>query len=302
MKDIIAGMTELAERRNERYSADIRLIFPALHTFESMTWIGHYSYTNAEIKRRFLDEAVILDNVTGFQQTPPEVARDYLRTKYTEKRRHTKAQYAAINLPRSAPTLCKVGKFTDHAYIDLKAAYWSIITAVGWDVDYHPGRWLGKRSENDDFPIPDNKLARNCLATAGLMTPTHIWTGKMLKPFQGHNTLVNYDLWAVLMDTLHGIASIAKRLGAIYIHTDGYILPAKNVEAFQTEVQSWGLRTGVKGRGDGEVFAVSCYTIGEFSTKHRSHFRGQDRDTVYEPDIGWLKPRISKLSLTKIHW
>lgn len=302
MTDIKAGLVELAEKRNEKYIADVRVQFPRLTALNSMTWLGHYSWTNAEEKRRFLDEAVIVDSVTGFIQTPPEVSRDYLRVKYTEARRHTLAQYRAINEPRSAPMYCKIGVYPDMAYVDIKAAYWTIIKIVGWDVDYHPGRWIGKRSENEDFPIPDNKLARNCLVTAGLMTPTHVWTGEKLKPFQGHNTLVNYDLWALAQDVLHALATIALKAGAVYVHTDGYIVPQHRTPALIEEISKWGLRAGVKGQGDCEIYAMGCYKIGNFATKHKVHFKGHDMDKVYRPDIAFLKPRISKLAKTSIRW
>lgn len=249
MSNILDKMRESAEERNERYTANIRQRFFPITLLESLTFLGNFSWTNPNLKMRFMQEDAVLYDLFDLPQTPPEIARDYLRAKYTEKRRHTKAQFAAINEPRSAPTYCRVGRYDEMAYLDLKAAYWTIVQAVGWDVDYHPSRWIGKRSINEDFPIPNHKLARNCLVTAGLMTPHHIWTGQKLKPFMGHNTLVNYDLWALAQDVLHSLATLAIRAGAVYVHTDGYIVPRKRVDMLREEFARWGFNTGIKGGG-----------------------------------------------------
>lgn len=297
---ILAAMADLAHKRNEQYAPDVRSVwFPVTH-LDSLTWLGTYSWANPKLKRRFIEESIVIYDLFDVPQTPPEIARDYLRAKYLEYRRHTQSQFAAINEARSAPRYAQPGVYRDMAYVDLRAAYWSIIQAVGWDVDYCPGRWIGKRSTNEDFPIPDHKLARNCLVSAGLITPSTVWTGEKIKNFTGHNPLVNYDIWALCQDVLHALATLALKAGAVYVHTDGYIVPEKHAELLREEIAEWGIESKVKGRGNAAIYAVGCYKIGSYETKHKTHFKGRFINAVYEPDIRFLKRRIKKLGAAKL--
>jgi len=238
----------------------------------------------------------------GVPQIPPEIARDYLRAKYTAWRPHTEAQFASINEHRAAPLYAKIGQYADMAYVDLKAAYWSIIQVVGWDVDYHPGRWLGKRSDMHDFPLPDNKLARNSLVSTGLITRQNIWTGEHLKSIKAHNPLVNYDVWALAQDVLHAIAQVALKAGAVHIHTDGYIVPMRMAIPLIEQVRKWGLQAIVKQEGDCKIYGIGSYDIGDKHTLHRYHYRPSNLNKLYEPDIKWLMPRFAKFAKTRIQW
>lgn len=299
--NILAGMRELAEARAERFEP-IRLanFFP-LSDLSSMTWIGTFSWANQSMKQRWLKDNVVLEPF-GIPQIPPELARDYLRTKYTEYRRHTIPQFKAINEHRAAPLFAKIGHYENMVLVDLSAAYWSILKIVGWDVDYSPGRWIGKRSEMFDFPFPESKLARNSLVSAGLITRQHIWTGERLNSINAHNPLINYDIWSITQDILHSLATIALRAGSPHVHTDGYILPEKNVDAFRSELAHWGLPSTIKASGDCEVKGIGAYSIGEKRTKHAYHFRPHDLNKVYQPDIVFLRPRIAKLARAHFDW
>lgn len=294
-------MRDFAHARAEKLSPIPMKHFPSLTDFTTTTWLGTFSWSNQTMRQRIIDADAIV-NLYDVPQVPPEIARDYLRAKYTEKRRHTQQQFMAINETRAAPLFAKTGFFTDMALIDLKSAYWSIIQIVGWDVDYNPSRWLGKRSENDDFPIPDNKVARNSLVSAGLLTPTHLWDGKSLLKLKAHNPYINYSLWACVMDVLHSVGTIALKAGAVHIHTDGYILPMKHAALFINELRSWGLTAIVKETGEAAIKGVGSYRIGTRKTKKQYHFTPRTFSNIYTPDISFLKPRIAKLARAKIDW
>ena len=299
--NVLETMRELAEKRAEKLTpVPLTKFFPVTDLL-SMTWIGTFAWSNQETHKRWLVESVVTD-LFGIPQIPPEIGRDYLRAKYTERRRMTTNQYQAVNEHRSAPLYAKVGHYENMALVDLKAAYWSILQIVGWDVDYSPSRWLGKRSDVADFPIPENKLARNSLVSVGLITKQSIWTGERLRNIKAHNPLVNYPLWACAQDILHSIASIALRAGAVHIHTDGFIIPNRHAALFIGEVSAWGLRALVKEVGDCTIYGIGSYDIGGRKTKHRHHTQSLNLNKVYEPDIAFLRPRIAKLARTKIDW
>lgn len=298
---IIDTMREFAERRASKLTPTVLGKFFPITELHSMTWIGTFAWSNQQAQKRWLVEGVIVD-LFGIPQIPPEIARDYLRAKYTERRRMTQNQYAAVNEHRAAPLYAKVGNYENMALVDLKAAYWSILSIVGWDVDYSPSRWLGKRSDVDDFPLPENKLARNSMVSAGLITRQSVWTGDRLRNIKAHNPLVNYSLWACAQDVLHSIASIALAAGAVHIHTDGYIVPARNADMLINEISHWGLRAIVKESGDCKVYGIGSYDIGGKRTKHKHHTKAQDLNKVYQPDIAFLRPRIAKLARTKVNW
>lgn len=296
------AIRDRAHKRFERYTPMILREFFPITEISLMTWIGNFSWCTPAASRRILDEDVIITRLNGVPQTPPEIARDYLLCKYTEKRRHTKNQYTAINLPRSHPRYCDPGRYADMAYVDLKSAYWSITRILGWDIDYYPGRWLAKRSDNDDFPLAENKIARNCLVSAGLMSPSHVWTGEAIKRVKTHNPLINYDLWAAVNDVLHSIASIALEFGAVYINTDGYIVPRTLADSLINAIAEWGLNARIKGEGDADVYAIGSYKVGALTTKHKPHFALGMLNAVYTPDADWLKRRFAKFARTAINW
>lgn len=299
--NVLEGMRDIVEQRAERFCPLPMAKFFPLSDLKSLTWLGTFSWANQEAKTRWLKKDVAI-SLFGIPQIPPEVARDYLRAKYTKRRRHTVNQFKAINEHRSAPLYSRVGQYREMAYVDIVAAYWSIISIVGWDVDYHPSRWIGKRSEMDDFPIPDNKIARNSLVSAGLVTRQNIWTGEKVRSINAHSTLINYDVWAICQDILHCLAQFALKQGAVHIHTDGYILPEKSALALIEEARVWGLVATVKATGDCQVKGIGSYTIGEKRTKHDYHFACRDINKLYRPDIEFLRPRIAKFARTRINW
>lgn len=294
-------MKSLALARAEKLSPLPMKVFPSIRDFTSLTWMGTYSWSNQTMRQRIIDSEAIID-LWGVPQVPPEVARDYLRAKYTEKRRHTMAQFQSINEARSWPAFAKTGFYSDMAYVDLKAAYWSILSIIGWDVDYHPSRWLGKRSDNDDFPIPNHKVARNSLVSAGLLTPTHVWDGHDLLRIKAHSPYVNYSLWACVHDVLHSIAWIAIKAGAVHIHTDGYIVPIKNADHLIEEIHRWGLTAIIKDTGDAAIKGVGSYRIGTRKTKKQYQFTPRTISSVYHPDISFLRPRMRGLASHAIDW
>lgn len=255
-----------ARERQEKHATIIKDYFPDIHTLTEPCYHGVLSWTLPQRRERWIKPGAVVNIGNGIQ-TGGEIARDYLDWKYPDRLRATKAQVLAIKEHRSAPLYCEPSVLEHGAYVDLSAAYWSIMSLIGWDVDYYPGKWLVAGECPDDFPLREHKVARNALVSAGLPTPVKYWTGSEDKKLYTRNPHINMGLWAAIMDILHSIGGIARSLGAIYVHTDGYILEAWEASTLIGEIERFGLHASIKASGVSVVLGMGNYRCGDKSTK-----------------------------------
>jgi hypothetical protein len=285
-------MTYLAERAFERQQKNrTELIerFPAFTDFQTPIFLGSYSWTFPLSHERMLYNPTAVTIGNG-PQTPGEITRDYLDWKYPKRLRCVTDQWRALTVHRAYPCFARPGAYDDMVYLDIKSAYWSILSIFGWDADYFPGRWLGVRSNVFDFPLQDNKPARSGLVTAGLSSPTRFWTGSALQWRTTENKHVNLGLWALVQDVLHGVADDMLGLGAVYVHTDGYIIPAENLAQGSEILNDWGLRGNVKAHGDANVLGVGSYRVGDFQTK-RTGVIPSEMFSISPVEKHWLRTK-----------
>lgn len=288
---IIERMKEIAYERQQKFTIEMIRDWPALTTIDQQTYLGSFSWTMPGERNRLLYEACVVNWGAG-PQTPSEVVRDYLTVKYPDRQRATTPQYNKIMKPRSFPRMALRGSYYDMAYIDLKSAYWSILLAVGWDVDYHPGKWIGVKSNTYDFPLPDNKPARSALVTAGLASAMRVWNHQTLNWRHGQNKHINYGLWALVQDVLHGVAHDMVLLGAVYVHTDGYIIPQDKIGPALQIIDGWGLRSGIKAQGDAIVHGVGVYRVGVHSTKRTKALPLENHVSIEPEYKDWLRDKF----------
>lgn len=279
--------------------------FPSLYDASDNVILGSFSWFYEQSRKRVILSRFAYRWPGGVVCTPSDLARGYLAVFHPRRLRATGEQARAYHIHRSQPLYAQPHRAEWGVYIDLRSAYWQILQVVGWDVDYNPGKWLSVRSNMDDWPYPDLKLARNCLVTAGLVTPRNIWSGRLkrfISRVQG-NKHVNYGLWSVVMDVLHGIARDARAAGAFYVHTDGYICRKEREAAVLEAVSGWGLTALVKREGRTAVRGVGCYSVGENSTKTE-----MDRERAFDGIVdsqyhNQLKAQFRKFAeRTKFRW
>lgn len=296
-------MNEKARERNEGWGVDLIKIFPSLITIKTPTILGSFSWSSLPIKHKWIMEQHAY-NFGGGWITPGDIARDYLALKYPNRRmRITTSQYQACVADRRQPPLyCKPCELDDAVYMDLKSAYWSIVRAVGWDVNYNPEKFLGVNSDVEDFPYPDVKLARNCLVSVGLPSAMRMWTGEQLTFVKKPNRFVNLVLWRLVMDVLNGVAWEMIQAGAVYVYTDGFILPRDRVGHASEVARSWGLPIGIKHAGKATVLAPAAYEFPKYKTRAFLRYRKVQTDKVYNPNVRWLKPRFYKFALRYEEW
>lgn len=267
--DIITAIDKVAQERASKYVQQfIDVPFPHPKEWGSgMVFVGGYSLTLTQQKIQYLRDVIPLHNSVV---TPTQASRDYVTVKFPEKLRSRKAQWAWWNeFPRSQPMATTRGRYRDMVYIDLKSAYWSIVSLVGWDAEYFQ-KWIVRGSDMSDFPFSDNRVARNSLVTNFLpQNHTIAYLDGTLVPLPSGKRVQNYGLWCLVMDVLHGIAwDMWHKFNAVYINTDGYIIRAQDQDnAIEYIWKKWGLVARQKGRGIAQVWGVGCYDIGTHRAK-----------------------------------
>lgn len=290
MSDVRAGLPHYETKRVDEW--------PSLTTITVPVWLGSFAWTATNDHWRIVQKSNIHAVYGGVALTPADIARDYIRAKYKKAGRITTGQYeATVKDHRCAPLYSKVGVYEDCAYVDLKSAYWSIVQVVGWDVDYHPNRFLGVRSNCRDFPFYKIKLARNCLVSCGLIGAIKRWDGTKLTFLNKRNPLVNLVLYALVQDVLHSVASdMIERAGAVYVHTDGYLVPRNRVHDAFGVLSEWGFVGSIKNEGQTTVYGIGTYACGSKENNRATSRMGKDFTNIRSEFASFLRPRFAKFS------
>lgn len=257
---------------------------------EPVSW-GVFSWTLRRSKLRWIRKGTALNIGYGFQ-TPGDIVRDYLDYYHPARLHATGSQAKLITEHKTTPLYLRPSIVADATYIDISAAYWSILKVTGWNVDYFPGRWLIPGRIPADFPLPNHKVARAILVSAGLSSRTVLWTGSEFKHVKTRNTHVNFGLWTVVQDILHSIAVYAVGLGAVYVHTDGYILPTKHAHELSSYIREWGLDAGIKGQGSACIWGFGNFWVGEKRSKRVRPYLGRHYTYLRNVPTDWLLPKV----------
>jgi hypothetical protein len=262
-------------------------------------YVGAFTLSSPETKQRWF----LSSDAIPFADTwvsPADLARLYLQIKWGgKKRRINTAQWKNFYETNRSMPLWASPVYMDNAYyIDIRSAYWSILRAVGWDLQYTPGKVL---SINDpitvnDFPFDTVKMARNCLISISADGSKNLryWNGQKMEVRRSGNGLVNRMLWSFVCDVLNGVAWDCYRAGAVYGFTDGFIFPAHRVEAGMAAIEAWGLPTSVKFNGECEISGPGAY---KFPGRVTGKFLRQREHTFHKINpvsVDWLRDRFGK--------
>lgn len=298
MSPVLRAMVDLQSERLSGYHTDLITTWPKLTEIVSPTFLGSYAWSTASEKRRLLNRPYAY-NFGGGWVTPADLARDYIKVKYPKRGRVTTGQYHEFMKHRAAPLLAIPCELEDAVYLDVTRTYWSILKIVGWDVDYHPGRFLAPRSFVDDFPHPEIKQATNCMVSVGLIGDMKLWTGSKLVFIKKKNPFINMMLWSLVQDVLNGLAADMEKAGAVYIHTDGYIMPRDRVKDALEIGEAWGLHLRPKAEGKVKVHGVGTYDIGLKETKRKGFKRGIYHRHIEPVHKEWLRYRMRLFAMKR---
>lgn len=269
--------------------------FPPLTELTEYTYLGSFSWTLTASKVKLYLKEFAVETLAGWA-TPAELARDFVHVMgyAKEYRRLTTEQWRYyVENPRWHPLYAKPSVFGDGVYMDLRAAYWSILKVVGWSPDVNPGYWFAIANPVHDFPYPENKLARNCLVSIGIPTTSTVWDGTQIIQVPSRSPFRNFMLHGVVMDVLRGVAHDMVRAGAVYVHTDGYIFRHDDKYKAETVAAEWGLPIGVKHRGLTNVRKAGDYDIGGRTSGIVGMSVSEHLDDLDFHYRAWLKERFS---------
>lgn len=258
------NMHAAAAKRHEKRLDLLVETLPDVQRFQERVAIGSFTMTtNSE--RYTVKHAA--DFIYGdFPVTAPELARDYLDFRYPLRLRASGEQAESYAVERFAPLYYRPMVAKCAHYVDISGAFWWLMSTIGWNVDYLPGVFLSPGRAPYDFPFYNNKLARNCLVTAGLNNELQVWTGHKIVLQNTFNVHLNRGLYAAIMDILHMFALAAKNLGACYVNTDGYILPDKQLPAFLGYLDRFHTPYRIKHSGETLVTGIGSYRVGDYQS------------------------------------
>lgn len=261
----LAYIVDKAHQRRERWIHSEVMRLPTLKQVTEPTIVGSFSFCLQESRQRILKapDCIPVDHVI---ETPSAIARDYAMFEYKRGPRVKHSQIQTIrDGMRAAPNFTLPTVFDYGFYVDIKAAYWSIMNVVGWNVDYWPEKFLARGKPPYRFPFPEHKLARNCLASVGLCGELPIYypaIGQIVGTQTG-NALANLSIMRVITDVLQSIAAQAIELGVVYCNTDGFIAPNEVVlDKLENLIREWSLESRVKMDGPGAVHSSGAFSIG----------------------------------------
>lgn len=224
---------------------------------------------------------------------PGDLARAWIRDQYILPIKRRKIQ---IERSYHAPLHARRGAYGECVYVDIRGAYLQIL-ALGYDVEYRLGRYIGATPA----PIPP-EIQRNKFSYAIAVAMSGSTISKLeVRGREGvfkhcpMNLYSNPCLYALAQDTLNGIgAEMLAVLGehCVYVNTDGFIVRS-GYERFALDiVQSWGFKASVKHRGLTEIRGVASWRVGDHQTRRFDAHAQDFTSPMMDRDMRrWLKTR-----------
>lgn len=252
--------------------------------------MGTFSRTWRNEKRREVMRGKGVE-CNGFIDTPTAHTRDYISFCYD--RRPARRDQRELLRKKKMPLFSYPCIIKDAIYLDIKAAWYSIVSLVGWDCEYMPGRWLSRGSGPTDFQLANHKVARSAMVTIGRTTPLPLWKDGRMTYQRMYNATENFHIWGVIADTLNAIAHVAVNLGARYVNTDGFIISRSKAYPLMQYIESWGLTARVKYSGTALICGPGAYTVGDHASMRSMNFIRLD-NIDREVDASFLLPRVAK--------
>jgi hypothetical protein len=220
--------------------------------------------------------------IFNFEDNGNRLNREWLHLAFPDARAMP-SDYPDNILP---PFLAKPGHYEGMAHVDIKSAYYSIMSMIG----LYPNVIWGKTFAVGDSPLPgypfaDNKIVRNSLYATAFQPRLIYVTRGNIKEVQPKHKLFNPHLVQVTQCILHAVARRARALGAVHWHTDGGLLPKDEAWDFVEWVTAeYGLTLRVKSVGAADVYNQSCYRTCEHEPVNGAIVQQQAFDVLRPTD------------------
>lgn len=238
------------------------------------------SYTDKEF--RFLDRRLCAIDSKGRVRKKSQIARALLATQVGGRRVDWHADELSAGAFNYAPFFYKKGVYDDAIMIDLRRAHYSIYSRLTWDLRllFDAKRELigfrnGLVKMNFDSGLDKVVLQRIYGAFASRQFT--IWDGLesekriSFDESRGYeNVYYSPTLVFALMQTLHHVAAVAVKRGAVYVYTDGYMFPRGRERDFLDYLDSMRLSYRIDKVGSATVMGYNEYKIGNVRVGTRS--------------------------------
>lgn len=225
--------------------------------------------------------------------TPTETARPYIRMIWQEQCARPKGPrsswmgYKRVPWSRATfpmlwlnpPMFFERPSTGDLTYVDIRAAYFQLYSPATLDLRFDPtrrvfGQGMIEFLRTDE--LATLKETRNTII--GILRArerTQCSHGHVSK-VPTYNRFLAPELWGYLMHTLHALAhEVLARFDVRYMNTDGFIVPTSEAPLLREFLaEEWGLETTIKGQGEGSVWALGAYTLGDLGSRSRAQ-RGE---------------------------
>lgn len=269
--------------------------------------IGSYKITQREGKRILRADAVYdLSPLPVPITTVGEYAKaQLLKTMDINRVSHWRYNIATLEALKTSrpPQYAVAGVYKDMVYIDLNSAYYTVyIRFLG--IDFLPNRYFSVRPMDVEplFLLREDKIARNsvfgflrseygCVYSRNAVS--FVRRGKGL--FHPSLSLFTYELLSLLA------LELIEKCSAVYVNTDGYILPYKHLGEAMEIIRSYGFQAKVEDVGDADILGIGSYRIGGRKTKpyqkaiYCGVVRRRDLNAiVLLSDKSWLTRRVSQ--------
>ncbi len=279
LKDAVLEIVE----KEERECHDVLTIE------EGERWWIIGTFKVREMRRKGKARAIVLRDTREFEFEarhgldipiiPSDIAKGLLKVMQTEGKTHFSRETLDRLLSGDLyhPLFASPGRIEEAVYIDLSNAYFTIIKAY-FPCQYKRGAYLSipySRYIEDEDVI--SKLAK--VSTISVLRSMTYLLGRKngnkmeFKIVKKKNVMLN-DVVALVYDYLHALGlMMVKRFGAIYVHTDGYIVEAKRVhEVAEFLNEYWIGKWKIKWEGIAEVKGAGGYKIGEHTSGTYNRF------------------------------
>lgn len=158
--------------------------------------------------------------------------------------------------------------------VDVRAAYWTLYSRLAFDarfalregtVCYEPGR-VGV-PEQDRVWVGAEKPLRNAAWGVMLGGPISYYQDGQARCKPNRTSPYRAPgLTQAVLAQMNALAWQARRAGAVMWLTDAAICRPSDLPGVIAAISSWGLRAAVKADGDGRLYGLGDYQIGEATT------------------------------------
>jgi len=230
------------------------------------------SYTDKDF--RIIDKRLCLFH-NGKILKKSQIARSILKKIVGDRKIDWHSDELSAGAFDYAPFFFRKGNYENAVMIDLCRAHYSIYSRLTFDLRLlfnKNNKFIGFRNGEikfDSVKSNTNKVILQRIYGAFASKSFSIWDGLesesriTFDETKGYkNELYSPTLVFGLMQTLHHIAAVAVKCGAVYVYTDGYMFKKGKELKFIDFLDELNLSYKIEKFGNAVVFGYNCYDIG----------------------------------------